>query len=195
MTCHPSPRRILPVLSFIGALAMSGSADAANVSFGPSTFQSDEACAFSLTDDKLAFTVQCSDLQVHMEPGKLPERVKRNMRASATKDPIAMRAFSVVIPTTNKARVRLPISVEGFVLTEAGVQATLMLIVNGETTVVKFGPKSDRSYVKNIVYRAKSASDLRLTAVLLVERETATPSAAGFLGLSVVSAGNLPKPK
>jgi hypothetical protein len=178
---------------FLGALAASGAATAAPVSFGPSTFQSDEACAFTLTDDKFAFELKCSDLQVVMDPGKLPENVRSRVRAGAAKGPVAMRAVSVVIPTTSKERVRLPISLEGFVLTEAGARATLLFVVNGETTVVKFPPKSDRSYVKNIVYRAKSASDVRLTAVLITERETATPGAAAFLGLSVVRAGNLPK--
>ena len=195
MTRRSPLRRLLPLMAFIGALTTSGTVGATNVSFGPSTFQSDEACAFTLTDDKLAFELKCSDLQVVMDPGKLPENVRSRVRAGTAKGPIAMRAFSVVIPTTNKVRVRLPISVDGFVLTEAGAQATLLLVVNGETTVVKFPPKSDRSYVKNLVYRAKYASDVRLTAVLITERETASPGAAAFLGLSVVSAGNLPKPR
>jgi hypothetical protein len=182
------------LLGFLLAIAGSSAAIARDPTIGEKpTFQSDDSCSFGRTEDQKAFQLACTGFESTVGAGTPPAAAGSRTRSAASDAPIASRVFSVVIPISDGKRASVPFSVSGFVLTTEGAEATLLVRVNEQNTIVKFGPKSDRGYAKNFIYRTPSASELRVTLFLLTERKSTSSDASAFLGVNVVNAGKKAK--
>ena len=66
----------------------------------------------------------------------------------------------------------IPFFVQGFVLCQKGSGGHLVLIINDQTTVVDFPEGSDTSFLHQTTFKVGSASEVRITIFLLVDRET-----------------------
>ena len=167
--------------------AQSGAAQSADVTFGEKpTFQSDDKFEYGLSPDKKAFTLTFSNLEVGIDGGKMPDKVAKRMRSAATKAPVVTRVFSIVIPVNNGKPIKTSFFANGYVLTEQGAHGTLLFSVNGKNTLVRFGPKSDKSFLQKLDFKAASASDIRMTVFLLVERDGKYPGASAYLNVSAI---------
>lgn len=165
----------------------SGAAQSADVTFGEKpTFQSDDKFEYGLSPDKKAFTLTFSNLEVGIDGGKLPDQVAKRMRSAAVKAPVVTRVFSIVIPVNDGKPIKTSFFANGYVLTEEGAHGTLLFSVNGQNTLVRFGPKSDRSFLQKLDFKAASASDIRMTVFLLAERDGKYPGASAYLNVSAI---------
>src|SRR6266545_6211745 len=183
----PRNATILSFSAFVSFLFTAISSNAAlskdGVTFGDKpTFQTDDKFDYSLSRDKKAFTVGFSALEAGIgtnPAGHVPERVN-----SAA--PIVSRVFSMVIPVTDGKLVRTTFAASAFVITSKGANATLLFDVNGQNTVVKLPPGSDRSFIPTVDFRAKDVSDIRMTVFLMVERDAAYRDASAYLNVSAI---------
>ena len=133
------------------------------------TYQSDGNAAYALSPDKKAFTLIFSNVEV---------------RANASK-PVATHTYSIVLPVQGGA-ISSVLIIQGYVNTQAGAQGTLIFDVNGKITAEKFTSKLDKSFLTKIEYQAAAPSELRMTVVLIVERDPKAPN--GGEGYLVVDA-------
>jgi hypothetical protein len=175
---------ILAVLSI--AMATTSPALAADgTTFGDKpTYQSGAQAEYAPSGDKKAFTITLGDLEVAIDTGKLPEKSAKRARSPATDTPVATRVFSTVIPVKGGKSIKTSFFVSGYVVTTEGSQGTLLFSVNGQNTLTKFGAKLDQSFVKRLDFKAKSASEIRMTVFLLAERDARYPNAAAYLNVS-----------
>jgi hypothetical protein len=82
-------------------------------------------------------------------------------------------------------------NVQGFVLTTEGATATVVLSVNGQTTVADFPANSEQSYLQSLKFTAPSASECQLCVFLLVGRDSNNPNAEAFMNATAIDA-NIP---
>src|SRR5215813_5905894 len=98
------------------------------------TDQTDDKFDLGMSDDKRAFTLTFNDLKVTSEAGQ----------PSAA--PIAAHVFSLVLPIEGYGKnLEVEFAVSGTVVTNEHATATLMLSVNGQTSVTDFPANSDES--------------------------------------------------
>ena len=83
---------------------------------------------------------------------------------------------------------------DAFVLTTEGATATLVLSVNGQTTVADIPANSEHSFVHPLKFTAPSPSECRICVFLLVGRDSKNPNAEAFLSSSTIDAEILPRP-
>ena len=79
------------------------------------------------------------------------------------------RVATYALPLSASGPVKIPLYVQGYAGTNAGGQATLLISVNGQTTLVSFPKNSDKSFVETLNYSSDSDAELRMTVVLLAE--------------------------
>ncbi len=176
---------ILAVLSILTVAATPAIA-ADGTTFGDKpTYQSGAQSEYAPSGDKKAFTITFGDLEAAIDTGKLPEKAAKRARSPATAAPVATRVFSAVIPVKGKS-IKTSFFVSGYVVTTEGSQGTLLFIVNGQNTLTKFAAKSDKSFVQRLDFKAKSASEIRMTVFLLAERDAQYPNAAAYLNVSTI---------
>jgi hypothetical protein len=77
---------------------------------------------------------------------------------------------------------------------EKGTTATLMLSVNGQSTVADFLVDPDQIFVQKLNFAADAPSECRLFALLLVGRDSRSPTAAASLNFVSLDAEILPRP-
>src|SRR6478672_6638 len=100
-------------------------------------YQAEDKFDLGMSDDKRAFTVTFNDLKVTAEANK----------SSTT--PISAHVFSLVVPIEGYGKnLEIEFAVNGTVVTEEGATATLMLSVNGQTSVTDFPANSNESPVQ-----------------------------------------------
>jgi hypothetical protein len=129
------------------------------------TFNSSVGFDIGISPDKKAFTARFSGLEVRLEP------------KSAT--PVDARVFSFSLPVADAARgAEIPFFVQGFALCEDGANAHLVFIVNDQTTFVDFPGGSDTSFLHQVKFTTGSASEVRITAVVAVDRDSKSEAAA-----------------
>jgi hypothetical protein len=156
------------------------SKEVAMFTFGqPPTFQSDEKFELDVSDDGEAWTLTFSDFVA---------------RAGGTDSPAptTTHAFLLVMPLQGHAEgAEIDFNVQGFVLTTEGATATVVLSVNGQTTVADFPANSEQSFVQSLKFTASSASECRLCVLLLVGRDSNNPDAEAFMNATAIDA-NIP---
>jgi hypothetical protein len=146
------------------------------------TYKSDEQFDLGISDDKRAFTLSFSDLEVNSE-------------ASKSVAPIATRAFSLVVPLEGEEkRVEIAFHVsDGFVTTGEGATATIVFSVNGQTTVTDFGANADQSFRQDLKLTGEMPSECRLYVLLLIGRDLKSPNSQAFLRAALLDAEIRPR--
>jgi hypothetical protein len=131
------------------------------------TYNSDVGFVIAVTDDKKAFTATFSGLAVTLDPN------------SST--PVVGRAFSFSLPLSDAAPgTEIPFFVQGFVLCENGANGHFVFSINDQTTVVDFCGGSDTSFLHQTKFKVGSASEVRITVFLLVDRDSKSKATASL---------------
>lgn len=137
----------------------------------------------ALSDDKRALTLTFSDLVASVEANK-------------SQSPIVTRALSLVLPVDGgSGRAEIEFVASAFVITAARTTATLMLSVNGQTTIRDFPVGADEAFEQRLMFAADSPSECRLFALLLVGRDSQNTNGEGaFMNILSIDAEVLPRP-
>jgi len=102
--------------------------------------------------------------------------------------PVRTSVYSAVIPVRGKST-RASFMVNGFGLTEPGTRATLFMSLNDQHTVTEFpGGQKDQDFVVALPFSGKEIQDVRLTVVLIAERDAAHPDASALVAITDISA-------
>jgi|SRR5215210_7681042 len=149
------------------------------------TYQSDEKFDLAVSDDKRALTLRFSEgFEVTVGGGESPA-------------PTSTRAFCLVLPLEGDdetAEIEFIVT-NALVMTTEGATATMVLNVNGQTTVADIPANSDQSFDQRLTFTAPSPSECRLCVFLLVGRDSNNSSAEAFLSAPVIDAEILPRPR
>ena len=153
------------------------------------TFQSDEkfeprptqpVTQLDVSDDGRALTLAFSAFEVAIGGTKSPA-------------PTSTHAFSFVMPLEgyDNETVQIDFHVQGFVATTEGATATMVLSVNGQSTLADFPANSEQSYLQSLKFSASSPKECRLSVFLLVGRDSTNPDAEAFMNTLSIDA-NIP---
>ena len=152
----------------------------AMLTFGQPTFQSDENFVIDISPDKRALTLNFSSEGFEVSVGP------------SSPAPIATRAFFLVLPLEGleggNERVEIEFTCSTLAITTEGATATLVLSVNDQTLVANFPENSDQSVVPKLEFTASSASECRISVLLLVGRDSKNPNSDAFLSSSTIDA-------
>jgi hypothetical protein len=140
-------------------------------------FQSMDGIDYSVSADKQAFTILFTSA-LEAEVGSPPT-------PTSPDPPVGTQAFAVVIPVSGQ-NIDTNFVVTAVVIVNEGAEAALVLAVNDKTTVMRFPPGTDKEVLVQLKYRAKTASDIRLTLFLLAERDQAHPKAGATVHVSAI---------
>lgn len=143
-------------------------------------FSSNRKVDFSVTDDERSFEIR---LRTAMSAGVGTPSFDGLKK---TRAPLSTNIFSAVVPATGKA-VRMSIVVNGFGVTESGTNASVVIMANGQHSVTHFAD-SDGAFTASLPFRAKKLTDVRVTVVLVAERDTAHPEASALIAVTDISA-------
>ena len=146
------------------------------------TYQTDEDFDLGVSDDRRALTLRFSEFEVSV---------------GGSKAPTSTRVFCLVLPLEGDdetAEIEFIVT-NALVMTTEGATATMVLSVNGQTTVADFPANSDQSFEQRLKFTAPSPSECRLCIFLLVGRDSNDSSAEAFLSTPVVDAEILPRPR
>jgi hypothetical protein len=161
-----------------GALLAANAQAAGGATFGDKpTFQNADNFSYSLSGDKQAFTITFN-----------PAFEAMVANAPTGKDPggpIATKVLSMVIPVTGKY-IKSTFVVSTSVTAEEGAGGAIMLIVNDKQTVARFGKTGEKEMLVQLNYSAESASDIRLTVILLADHDSAHPKAASLVHVTAI---------
>jgi len=154
-----------------------------SITFGDKlAFSSDKNASYNVSDDKLSFSIKFD---------APPAAAVGNVSfagAPKTKAPVAMRTYAAVIPASGKG-VKATFFVNGFGTAEAGTSTTLLFGVNGRQRVVPFAPKQDgQDFVASVSYRARAVTDIRISLVLIAERDAMHADAAALIAVNDITA-------
>jgi hypothetical protein len=146
------------------------------------TDQSDVNADLVVSDDRRALTVSFSGFEVTADTGKSPTA-------------LSTRLFSLVIPVEGyDNRLEIEFGVSAFVATSAGGTASLVVNVNGQTTVADFPTADEKDFVQPLKLTADSATECRLLVLLVAGRGSKDASAAALLSVPTIDAEILPRP-
>jgi hypothetical protein len=152
------------------------------VTFGESlTYSSIQEVAYNLSDDKKAFTIT---LQTALAAG-VGTPVFDGL--ALTGAPINTRLYSAVVPATGK-NLKTTFVLNGFGSTDPGTNTKLVLTVNDQHSVTHFGPREDQAFTVLMPFRAEAATDIRITVVVIAERDATHPDANALIALNDISA-------
>ena len=106
-----------------------------------------------------------------------------------TRSPISTRVYSAVIPATGK-NVDTSFKAIGFGVTEPGTNTVLILTVNDQHSVTHFPPgQEEQDFVAwPLEYRAEEVTEVRLTLVVIAQRDSAHPEASAFIAVAALGA-------
>jgi len=143
---------------------------------GGPTYQSGEGPELAVTDDKKAFTLGFSNLQVAV--GIDPPTA------------VAMRAFTLVLPLEgDEPKTTIAFRVSAGVLTKAAATATLVFDVNGQTAVSNFpADTDDRTHVQSLKVTADMPFECRMSVWLVVGRDAKKTASSAFLNVMTIDA-------
>ncbi len=149
---------------------------------GVSTYQDDAGADLGVSDDKRAFTLTFSDLQVSLDAGK----------GAA---PIASRVFSFIMPIEgDEKNAEIEFNASAFVITEGGGTATIVLGVNGQSTVADFPTSTSQSVAPKLTFSGATPSECRLSVFLLAGQDPRISEAAVGVTVQSIDAEILPRP-
>jgi hypothetical protein len=143
---------------------------AGKITFGDApSFSTEQNFDFAASEDKHAFTLRFSDLQIGEKGGLLST-------------PVVTRTWSMVVPIKEAEKeVEIPLHFQGYALCPEGVNGYAVFSANGQTSVVNFSSGHDDSFLTTLVFKAPYASDIRLTILIALERDAKHPDASGYL--------------
>ncbi len=143
------------------------------------TYQTDEELDLALSDDRRALTLRFSEFEVSVGGGS---------------SPTSTRAFCLVLPLEGgngeTAEIEFIVT-NALVVTTEGATATIVLSVNGQTTVADFPANTEQSYLQSLKLTAPSPSECRLCVFLLVGRDSRNPNAEALMNTTAIDA-NIP---
>jgi hypothetical protein len=142
---------------------------------------SKEKVDFSVSDDKKAFEIRFDTALAAGVGNPVFDGIEK------TPAPMSTSVYSAVIPATGKA-VKTSFAANGFGVTESGTNTMLILTVNDQHSVAHFTGKKDEALTVTLEYKAKTVTDIRLTVVLIAERDSAHPTASALVAVTDVSA-------
>ena len=145
-------------------------------------FSSDRKVSFDLSDDKKAFEIRFDPaLAVGVGTPVFDGLAK-------TAAPVSTRVYAAVIAADGK-KVETSFVLNGFGSTEPGTNTTVVLAVNDQHSVTRFASgKEDDAFTVALPYRAKKATDFRITVLLIAERDAEHPDATALLAVNDISA-------
>jgi hypothetical protein len=153
----------------------------AGVAFGPKLgFASTKKVDFSVTDDKKSFEIRFRTALSAGVGTPSFDGLKK------TRAPVSTNVFSAVVPASGK-NVRTSIVVNGFGVTEPGTNTAVVITANGQHSVTHF-TDTDEAFTASLAFRAKALTDVRVTVVLVAEREAAHPGASALIAVTDISA-------
>jgi hypothetical protein len=109
-----------------------------------------------VSDDGRAFTIIFSDLQVEANNGSKTPRMAAGWKGIVFRLP------------EDEAPEPITLSVEGYAFTQARSTGTLVIVAGGTSTLVPFGPHTDREFVETVVC-TPSDHELRIGVSLIAE--------------------------
>jgi hypothetical protein len=175
---HASALRLFLLALIGGGTLLAAEARAAGATFGDKpTFQSADNFTYQLSDDKQAFTIVFN-----------PAFEATVANAPTGKDPggpIATKILSLVIPVYGK-KIKTTFIVSASVTADEGAGGAIMLSVNDKQTVTRFGATGEKEMLVQLNYASDSASDVRLTVLLLAEHDSAHPKAAALVHVTAI---------
>ncbi|HYT88312.1 MAG TPA: hypothetical protein VEL76_06300 [Gemmataceae bacterium] len=134
------------------------------------TFASNGGLDLSVSPDKQAFTITCSDVEVIADAGGPA--------------PIATRVVSVVIPAEGlDDGVEISFRASGFAFVTEGAAGLAMIIVNGDAGIEHLRPGTDNEFMQELTVDGSGASECRLSVVLIAERDSGKPDAIARLNI------------
>lgn len=146
------------------------------------SFTSLKKIIFSLSDDKKAFDLAFKATEFSAGVGSVAFD-----GAPKGNPPVQIRSYAVVIPVSGQ-NLKTTFSVPGVCVADPGTHAALLLSVNDQHSVTQFKPKNDsQDFVATLRYQAKAVSDVRITVVLMVQRDAAHPGASALLKINTIS--------
>ena len=153
------------------------------------TFQSDErfeprptlpVTELDVSDDGRALTLTFSAFEVTIGGANSPA-------------PTSTHVFSFVLPLKGEGNetVQIDFTVQGFVATTEGATATMVLSVNGQTTLADFPANTEESILQSLKFTARAPTECRLSVFLLVGRDSTNSDAEAFMNMLSIDA-NIP---
>jgi hypothetical protein len=147
------------------------------------THKSDIQITPSVSSNKQSFVLIFEGLQVDVPPGK-----------SLT--PMPTRLLQLAFPLKDGSTgVEIRFAVEGHVFTEEGVTGTLVFSVNGQSIVADFPANLDKDYVQELKSKAPTASECRISVLLLAGRDSKNSDSGGYLNATSLTATIQPSTK
>lgn len=148
------------------------------ITFGDKlAFSSKRKVDYHVSDDKKAFEIRLATgfgagVGSPVFPG-----------VSATKSPISTRAYSTVIPAIGQ-NVETTFIANGFIRMEPGTHTVAILTVNDQHSVAHFTPEQkDEGFTVAVRYQAEAITEIRLTVVLIAQRESEHPEASALIAV------------
>jgi hypothetical protein len=168
--------RFLFASTVLFVLAGGAPAFSQSVMFGDKpSFQSGEG-VYTVSNDKRAFTINFD---------KPLEATIGSVADAPNKTPISTRIYSAVIPVAGKY-LKTSFFVTGFVLNEPGTNAAVVLSVNGQHAISRFGAtKEDQPFLVELKHQAFTP-DVRITVMLQAERDSAHPDASSIVRVTAI---------
>ena len=152
------------------------------VTFGERpTYTSIPEVAYERSDDKKAFTLT---LQTGIAAGVGTPGHDGLVMTGA---PVNTRTYSAVIPATG-GNLETTFYLTGSGSTEPGTNTKVVLTVNDQHTVTHFGPREEDSFSVSLPFRAEASTDIRITVVVIAERDAAHPDATALIIFNSISA-------
>lgn len=154
-----------------------------DISFGEKLkFSSTKKIDYLATDDKKAFEIRFDTALAAGVGTPVFDGLKK------TKAPVSTQVYSAVVPAVGK-NVAMSIVVNGFCQTELGANCVLMLAANDQHSATHFGAKrKDQAYTAALPFKAKALTDVRLTVVLIAERDSAHAESSALIAVNDISA-------
>lgn len=136
---------------------------------------------YERSDDKRAFTLT---LQTGVAAGVGTPGYDGLVLTCA---PVNTSTYSAVIPATG-GDLTTTFYLTGSGATEPGTNTKLILTVNDQHTVAHFGPREEESFSVSLPFRAAASTDIRITVVVIAERDAAHPDATALIVFNSISA-------
>lgn len=132
-----------------------------------------------VSEDRRAITLSLPDFQAKTEAG-----------SSAI---MQTQIFTLILPVTGDgALLEVEFTVDGFALTDPGATATLVINVNGQSSITDFPGGTDRSFVEIVKLTTEKPAECRLCVMLLLSRASDIAANAGFINVPTINVEMLP---
>jgi hypothetical protein len=151
-----------------------------DVSFGPKLkFSSIRKVDYTVTDDKKSFAIAFAPALAAGVGSPVFDGLKKS------RAPIGTNLYSAVVPASGRSA-RMSIVLNGFGAAEPGTHATVVIMANGQHGVTHFDAL-DEAFTASLAVRAKALAELRLSVLIVVERQADHPGASALFAVNDIS--------